>query len=106
VVFTGNYGEAGAISRYGPALGIARAYSGHNAYWRFGRPPDGAKPVIVVGYDDPSSRRGIFDNCKLAARIDNGVDVDNEEQGRPVWTCATTAAPWSRLWPRLRHLDP
>jgi hypothetical protein len=106
VVFTGNYGEAGAIARYGPALGIARAYSGHNAYWRFGRPPDGARPVIVVGYEDPASRRGIFDNCKLELRIDNGVGVDNEEQGRPVWSCATTAAPWSQLWPRLRHLDP
>ncbi len=106
VVFTGNYGEAGAIARYGPALGIARAYSGHNAYWRFGRPPDTAKPVIVVGYDDPASRRGIFDECKLSARIDNGVGVDNEEQGRPVWTCARTALPWSQLWPRVRHLDP
>jgi hypothetical protein len=29
-------GEAGAIARYGPALGIPRAYSGHNAFWRFG----------------------------------------------------------------------
>ena len=50
VVFTGNYGEAGAIARYGPALGLPRAYSGHNAFWRFGRPPDGARPIIVVGY--------------------------------------------------------
>ena len=39
VVFTGNYGEAGAIDRYGPALGLPRAHSAHNAYARFGVPP-------------------------------------------------------------------
>ena len=58
VVFTGNYGEAGAIARYGPALGLRRAYSGHNAFWRFGRPPDGAGPIIVVGYDRLRRPRG------------------------------------------------
>jgi 4-amino-4-deoxy-L-arabinose transferase-like glycosyltransferase len=106
VVYASNYGEAGAIARYGPALGIQRAFSGHNAFWRFGRPPDGARPVIVVGYHRRTSLRGFFENCAVSARIDNGVDVDNEEQGAPVWTCGTTAAPWSQLWPRLRSLNP
>ena len=106
VVYASNYGEAGAIARYGPALGFPQAYSGHNAFWRFGRPPDGARPVIVTGYRDPASLHGTFAGCTLSARIDNGVQVDNEEQGAPVWTCARTAAPWSRLWPRLRSLNP
>jgi hypothetical protein len=106
VVFTGNYGEAGAIARYGPALGISRAYSGHNAFWRFGRPPDGSRPVIVVGYDRLRSLQGTFTGCRRAARIDNGVDLDNEEQDGAVWLCSDTAEPWSALWPTLRHLDP
>jgi len=106
VVYASNYGEAGAIARFGPRLGIPRAYSGHNAFWRFGRPPDGARPVIVVGYHDPASPRGSFDGCVLSARVDNGVALDNEEQGTPVWTCSTTTEAWSRLWPRLRSLNP
>ncbi len=106
VVLASNYGEAGAIARYGPALGLPRSYSGHNAFWRFGRPPDGAGPVILVGYRDPEAVARSFEGCRLVARIDNGVDLDNEEQGRPIWTCATTVEPWSTLWPRLRHLDP
>ena len=106
VVYTSNYGEAGAIARYGPALGIPRAYSGHNAFWRFGRPPDGARPVIVVGYRHPEALRGDFRGCDLSARIDNGVDLDNEEQGAPIWTCASTVDTWSTLWPRLRSLNP
>ena len=106
VVFTGNYGEAGAVARYGPALGVRRAYSGHNAFWRFGRPRDGAAPIIVIGYDSLQALQGSFSGCRLAARIDNGVGLDNEEQDGPVWLCAATAEPWSTLWPRLRHLDP
>ena len=106
VVYASNYGEAGAIARYGGAHGIARAYSGHNAFWRFGRPPDGAHPVIVVGYHHREALRGEFRGCVLSARIDNGVAVDNEEQGAPIWTCATTTEAWSRLWPRLHSLNP
>ncbi len=106
VVYASNYGEAGAIARYGPAFGIPRAYSGHNAFWRFGRPPDGARPVIVVGYHHPEALRGDFSGCVLSARIDNGVDLDNEEQGAAIWTCASTVDTWSTVWPRLRSLNP
>ena len=102
VVFTENYGEAGAIDRFGPALGIPRAYSGHNAYWRFGKPPDDAAPVIVLGYQ---SEPPDFVGCRRAATVDDRVGVENEEQGGAIWVCARPELPWSRLWPRLRHLD-
>ena len=106
VVYATNYGEAGAIARYGPALGIPRAYSGHNAFWRFGRPRDGARPIVVIGYRNPARLRGTFSGCNRSATIDNRVDLDNEEQGAPVWTCAATVGSWSELWPRLRSLNP
>ena len=106
VVYASNYGEAGAIARYGRLYGIPRAYSGHNAFWRFGRPPDGARPIIVVGYHHPETLRGDFSGCEFSARINNGVAIDNEEQGAPIWTCATTTESWSRLWPRLHSLNP
>src|SRR4029079_3449090 len=54
VIFTGNYGEAGAIDRYGPALGLPRAYSGHNSLARFGIPVGSAGPVVVLRYGKPS----------------------------------------------------
>jgi 4-amino-4-deoxy-L-arabinose transferase-like glycosyltransferase len=102
VVFTGNYGEAGAIDRYGGALGLPRAYSGHNAYARFGMPPDTAAPVIVLGYRDPSVD---FTGCRPAATIDNGVGLENEEQGGTVFVCERPREPWSEMWDDLRHLD-
>ena len=60
----------------------------------------------VVGYDSLRALQDSFTGCRLAARIDNGVQLDNEEQGGPVWLCAATVEPWSTLWPRLRHLHP
>ena len=102
VIFTGNYGEAGAIDRYGPALGLPRAFSGHNAYARFGVPPDGAAPVVVLGYDDPTVD---FDGCRAAVTFENGVGLENEEQGGAIFVCERPREPWSVMWDRLRHLD-
>jgi hypothetical protein len=102
VVFTGNYGEAGAIDRYGPELGLRRAYSGHNAYARFGIPPGSAGPVIVLGYRVPPAD---LERCRAEATIDNGVGLENEEQGGTVFVCERPVAPWAELWPDLTHLD-
>ena len=102
VIYAGNYGEAGAIDRFGPALGLPRAYSGHNALARFGIPPDDAGPVVVLGYHDPSTD---FDGCHRVAAIDNRADVDNEEQGGSVFVCAKPRLPWAALWTQINHLD-
>jgi 4-amino-4-deoxy-L-arabinose transferase-like glycosyltransferase len=103
VILTQNYGEAGAIDHYGPALGLPRAYSGHNAYGYWGPPPDGDRPVIAVGLD-PGDVAAHLRDCRVAARIDNGAGVDNEEQGRMVTICRAPRRPWSQEWPMLRHL--
>jgi hypothetical protein len=102
VIFTGNYGEAGAIDRYGPALRLPRVYSAHNAYARFGIPPGSVGPVIVVGYGDPGAH---FVGCRAAATVDNDAGVDNEEQGGTVHVCERPRASWAELWPELTHLD-
>lgn len=103
VLFTANYGEAGAIDRFGPAYGLPQAYSAHNAYADWGPPPDLATNVIVVGYP-PAEASRYFDGCVTKARISNDAGVDNAERGEPVLICAGPSRPWSELWPELRHL--
>ena len=101
VILTRNYGEAGAIDRYGPDLDLPPAYSGHNAYGDWGPPPNGSAPVIAIG------RRGLTEHlraCRVAARIDNRAGIENEEQGVPVMVCRGPGRAWSLQWPRLRHL--
>lgn len=101
-VVTRNYGQAGAIDRFGGPLGLPRAYSGHNSYADWGPPPDSAV-TIVIGYD-LDDLQGWFGSVEEAARVDNGVDLDNDEQGTPVWICRDRLEPWSRLWPQITRL--
>ncbi len=48
-ILTSNYGEAGAVDRYGPALALPPAYSGHMGFWYWGPPPASATSVLGVG---------------------------------------------------------
>jgi len=100
-VLTRNYGEAGAVDHFLPALGPA--HSGHNSYWTWGPPSEGATTLIVVGFPEARVRQW-FGRVELAARIDNGLGLDNDEQGAPVWLARDRLAPWAELWPRLRRL--
>ncbi|RAY15990.1 glycosyl transferase, family 39 [Actinomadura craniellae] len=104
-IVTSNYGEAGALDRYGPELGLPRAYSGHNGYWYFGRPADTGGPTIFIGPEGDAGLRRFWTDVTAAGRIDNGVDLDNEEQGKSVWVCRGQRMPWTALWPQLRHLS-
>jgi hypothetical protein len=99
VVYTENYGEAGALSYY--RLGTP-VFSGHNGFGYWGPPPERSAPVVVVGLDHPSFD---FTGCRTAGRIDNGLGVDNEEQGTTVWLCDGPRGGWQNAWPDLEHLD-
>ncbi|MEU4252594.1 glycosyltransferase family 39 protein [Amycolatopsis sp. NPDC026612] len=104
VIFTGNYGEAGALDRYGPEHGLPPAYSAHMSYADWGPPPDRlVGPVLLVGRIDrgsPASR--LITGCRTVAKHHNAEGVDNDEEGVVLSLCTLTR-PWSEAWPRLRH---
>ncbi len=99
-----NYGEAGAVARYGPALGLSRVYSGHNELYSVAAPPASPTVAIVVG-EQLSTARRYFASCDVAGRLDNEVGVDNEEQGQPIAVCRERIDDWPAVWPTFRHLD-
>jgi 4-amino-4-deoxy-L-arabinose transferase-like glycosyltransferase len=107
VIFTSNYGEAGAIDRYGPALGLPGAFSGHNSYSWWGTPrPKGRRSVtVVVGGYPRSYLLQFFANVRLAAAFRNPWGLDDDEEGQLIWLCSGQREPWSSLWPSLRHYD-
>jgi Dolichyl-phosphate-mannose-protein mannosyltransferase len=98
ILFTSNYGEAGAIDHLGGAFGLPRAYSGHNSYSDWGIPPDGAGPVVVIGFTQRAYVDTYWNGCTVAAHVDDGVGADNEEQGVPIWVCAGPKRPWADMW--------
>ena len=102
-VLTANYGEAGAIERYGAEYGLPTPYSGHNAYWWWGPPPDTATTVLTVGIER-DRLDGLCAVVEPAGVLDNGLGLDNDEQGAPLFACREPVRPWSQVWPRLRAL--
>jgi 4-amino-4-deoxy-L-arabinose transferase-like glycosyltransferase len=104
VVVASNYGEAGALARYGPPLRLPAVYSGHNALYDAARPPETATVAVVVGGQLPSVR-GVFASCTVMARMDNRLGVGNEEQGEPIAVCRHPVAAWATIWPRFQHRD-
>jgi hypothetical protein len=105
VIITGNYGEAGAIVRYGPAMGLPRPYSGQNQLYFDAQPPDSARTAVTVGDNPYSIAREHFGSCEVRGRLDNDVGVDNQEQGEPVAICRDLRGSWRQIWPAFLHYD-
>ncbi|GGM70585.1 glycosyltransferase family 39 protein [Dactylosporangium sucinum] len=104
VLLTGNYGEAGALDRYGKPLGLPDVYSGQNELWHLGPPPESATVVVFVYQGDPN-RLNAFGSCAERARLDNRYGVENEEQTARVYVCRDRKGTWTDLWPRFQHFD-
>jgi 4-amino-4-deoxy-L-arabinose transferase-like glycosyltransferase len=104
VVFTGNYGEAGAIDRFGPDYGLPAAYSAQNELY-FQGPPPADKAVVIAWTQNFAETSARFVDCQQRAVLDNGFGVDNEEQGSVIAICKLPAGGWATLWPNLQHYD-
>src|SRR5260221_1474086 len=57
-ILTANYGEAGAIDRYGSGYGLPEGYIGANTLWLWGRPPAADNAAIPVHLQPALLRRG------------------------------------------------
>ena len=104
IVYASNYGEAGAVDRYGGRYQLPRVYSAQNALYYVAEPPAAATTVVFVG-GQYGEARSLFTSCAVKARLDDQLDVDNEEQGEPVAICRDPIGGWSSVWPQLAHLD-
>ena len=102
VVVATNFGEAGAIARYGPALGLPTVISGHNELADTTSPPSQKVVIVVVGDGalEVASRNA---SCVEITRLDNQLHVDTVEQGQPVAVCRFPQKPWLTVWPQFRH---
>lgn len=69
------------------------------------RSPHATGPVPLVRQEGADGLERHFADCRRVGSVDHGHDVANEEQRAAVVLCAAPNAPWSRLWPSLRHDD-
>jgi Dolichyl-phosphate-mannose-protein mannosyltransferase len=100
-ILTGNYGEAGAIDRYGPRLALPQAYSGANSFWLWGPPPAGERSVIAVNVE-PALLHREFAHVRLAATFWNGLGISDDEQGVQIFVATGLRSSWAQAWPAFR----
>jgi hypothetical protein len=103
VVFTGDYGAAGAVDLYGAAERLPHAISGHNSYWWWG--PSGARngaTTIAVNLSR-SYLLTVFSEVRPAGSVSTPHGVWSEERGEPIWICTEQRISWATAWRATRH---
>ncbi|MEU9456738.1 glycosyltransferase family 39 protein [Streptomyces sp. NPDC048277] len=104
VVLTDNFGEAGALDRFGSPARLPAVYSGHNQLYWWGPPPESADVVVAVGIDRALLDRE-FRSCSVVAELDNDLGVTNPEKGKKITVCREPRRPWVKMWPDFRHYN-
>jgi hypothetical protein len=102
-IFGQNYGQAGAIDLFGPALGLGPAISAHNSYWLWG-PGDCRGDVLIVLADNRERLEELFEHVELGAVFDC-PDCMPYEDDKPIWIVRGLRVPLRELWPQIKHFD-
>ena len=103
VLFTGDYGAAGAIDLYGSRYHLPDARSGHNSYWWWG-PGHVPSPSVTIATNVPRSLLlTMFHRVRAAGVVRTPGDVWTEERGDPIYVCTQQYVSWRNAWSSLRH---
>jgi 4-amino-4-deoxy-L-arabinose transferase-like glycosyltransferase len=108
VIFTSNYGEAGALTMLGPDAGLRDPVaSGQNAYAYWAPPTGSADTVLCVGEFGPSYLRRYWSDVREIAPITMPDGVQNEEvvNHAAMYLCQRPRGTWAQLWPSLAHIS-
>jgi hypothetical protein len=76
-------------------------YSGANSFWLWGPPPAADTSAIAVNVD-PGLLRREFAHVRMIATFWNGLGVDDDEQGVPVYLATGLKSSWAQAWPAFR----
>jgi hypothetical protein len=99
-ILAGNYGEAGAIDHFGPALGLPPSISGHNSYYFWGPRAYSGSCVILFGERADELKDWFGDAQLVGAITDPHAAV--AERNVHVYICRKPRAPLAELWPHFK----
>jgi 4-amino-4-deoxy-L-arabinose transferase-like glycosyltransferase len=99
-VFAANYGEAGAINLFGPALGLPPAICAHQTHSMWGPPAKSPKNLIWLQW----SPDAVAERCESAEVVGQHHDPwGMAEENRPIILCRHPTPPLADQWSDLRH---
>lgn len=102
VVLTGNYGQAGAIDLYGPALGLPGAISGHQNYSLWGTRGYSGEVVIAIGVR-PELLRRFYAQVEYVDETYHPYAMPYENT--PIYVCREPKQPLDEVWGEFKHWD-
>lgn len=97
-----NYGQAGAIDLFGPALGLPKAISGHLTYFYWG-PRQYTGDVVIVLDEDRETLEKRFRSVEYGGRVEHRYSMPY--QHFDVWVCRGMHRPLAEVWPDLKAWD-
>jgi 4-amino-4-deoxy-L-arabinose transferase-like glycosyltransferase len=100
-IFTGNYGEAGALDVLGTADHLPPVLSGNNNYWIWG--PGRASDRIVLVVDAVGWLRPYFAHCRVLTTYNPPYHVPSDFTDLQIGVCTGPSAGWPALWPHLQN---
>lgn len=101
VIFAGSYGQAGAVSLFGPPLGLPKAISGHNSFYLWG-PGEGEWSTVIVLGEEPEELAPIFEEVVLAGRFSHPYAMPWRND-YPIVVCRRPKIAEGEIWPLTKE---
>jgi hypothetical protein len=99
-IYASNYGEAGAINHFGPALGLPSPICAHQNHWLWG-PPDFDGDILIWLQWSRDSLEPIC--CSVEQVGEHHHPWGMAEENRPIFICRQPIASPAEAWPELKH---
>ena len=100
-IFASNYGEAGALNLYGPALGLPAPICAHQNYYFWGPPKPEPENLIWLQW----RRRGVEDHCRSVEEVVKHFHPwGMAEENRAIYMCRGLRHTIAEYWtPDFKH---
>ena len=102
-IFTGNYGEAGALDVLGGGDHLPPVLSGHNTFWLWG--PGSASDRTVLVVDALGDLQPYFSGCRVLTTWYAPDQVPSAFSPLQIAVCTEPMASWKAIWPDLKHYE-
>jgi hypothetical protein len=100
-IFASNYGEAGALNLFGPALGLPAPICAHQNHYFWGPPKKEPDTLIWLQW----GRQGVEDHCRSVEKAGEHFHPwGMAEENRPIYLCRGLKHTIAEYWdPDFKH---